>query len=69
MITLNLLEKYPESKELQGEVAEVLTKRLEENPEIATQLENLLQPENKSSKTSSCTFGSPFGNRTCTTPF
>lgn len=42
LISLNLLEKYPESKELQGEIASTLKTRLEENPDIAKELEVLL---------------------------
>lgn len=41
--TLNLLEKYPESNELKGEVAEVLTKQLEAKPELAKELDELLK--------------------------
>lgn len=43
LITLNLLEKYPENKDLQNEVAEKLQPRLEENPAIAKDLEELLK--------------------------
>lgn len=43
LITLNLLEKYPENKDLQNEVAEKLQPRLEENPTIAKKLEELLK--------------------------
>ena len=42
LISLNLLEKYPESKELQGEVASALENHLEANPDIAKELEGLL---------------------------
>jgi len=43
LTTLNLLEKYPENKELQNEVAEKLQPRLEENPAVAKELEELLR--------------------------
>lgn len=42
LISLNLLEKYPESKELQGEVTSALKTHLETNPDIAEELEALL---------------------------
>lgn len=43
IIKLDLLEKYPESKELKGEVVEVLTKHLETTPELAKELNELLK--------------------------
>ncbi len=43
LTTLNLLEKYPENKDLQNEVAEKLQHRLEENPAIAKELQQLLK--------------------------
>lgn len=43
LTTLNLLEKYPENKDLQIEVAEKLQPRLEENPAISRELEELLK--------------------------
>lgn len=43
IIKLDLLEKYPESKELKGEVAEVLTAHLTEKPDLAASLEELLK--------------------------
>lgn len=43
LIKLDLLEKYPESKELKSEVAEALTKHLETSPELAKELEELLK--------------------------
>lgn len=43
LITLSLLEKYPENKDLQNEVAEKLQPRLEENPIIAKELEEILK--------------------------
>lgn len=43
IIKLDLMEKYPEVKELQGEVAEVLTKHLEANPELSSELAELLK--------------------------
>jgi len=43
LTTLNLLEKYPENIDLQNEVAEKLQPRLEENPAIAKELEELLK--------------------------
>lgn len=49
LIKLNLLESNPEDNKLQGEVAEILAKRLEEKPEIAEQLQRLLQSVNQSS--------------------
>lgn len=42
LITLNLLEKYPDNEDLQNEVVEKLQPHLEENPEIAKELEKLL---------------------------
>jgi hypothetical protein len=46
IIKLDLLEKYPESRELKGEVAEVLTKRLEAKPELVKELDELLKKAN-----------------------
>jgi hypothetical protein len=43
IITLNLLEKYPNSKELQGEVATSLETHLKSNPKIAKELEELIK--------------------------
>lgn len=43
LISLNLLEKYPESRELQGEVATTLRTHLEANPDIAKELEALIE--------------------------
>lgn len=43
LTTLSLLEKYPENKDLQNEVAEKLQPRLEENPIIAQELKELLE--------------------------
>ena len=43
LTTLNLLEKFPENKDLQNEVAEKLQPRLEENPAIAKELEKMLK--------------------------
>lgn len=42
LITLNLLEKYPENTDLQKEFTEAVTPRLNENPEAAKELETLL---------------------------
>lgn len=42
LISLDLLEKYPHSKELQGEVATALKTHLEADPDIAKELEALL---------------------------
>ena len=42
LITLNLLEKYPQSKELQSEVTSALQAHLEANPDIAQELEVML---------------------------
>lgn len=42
LISLNLLEKHPESKELQGEVAAALETHLRDDPGIAQELEALL---------------------------
>src|SRR5262245_19121326 len=39
---LNLLERYPTNLDLQKEVAEKLTQRLESNPAVAGELEELL---------------------------
>jgi len=46
IIKLDLLEKYPESKELKGEVVEVLTKQLEAKPELVNELDELLKKVN-----------------------
>ena len=46
IITLGLLEKHPQSKELQGEVAEVLTAHLTEKPDLAADLHELLKKAN-----------------------
>lgn len=43
MIKLDLFEKYPESKELKGEVAEALIKHLEADSDLASKLDELLQ--------------------------
>lgn len=43
IITLNLLEENPESKDLQKIVAKKLEPRLKENPEIARQLDELIK--------------------------
>jgi hypothetical protein len=43
MITLNLLEKYPENKNMQSEVATALDTHLKANPDTAAQLEKLLK--------------------------
>ena len=42
LITLNLLEKYPENTDLQKEFAEVVTPRLKESPGAAKEIETLL---------------------------
>jgi hypothetical protein len=42
LITLGLLEKHPQSKELQGEVATAIQTHLEANPGIAQELEALI---------------------------
>jgi hypothetical protein len=43
LISLNLLEQYPESKELQDRFAGELKAHLETNPDIAEQLEGLIK--------------------------
>ena len=43
LTTLHLLEKYPTNEELQKEVAEKLTPRLEANPVVAKEIEELLK--------------------------
>src|SRR5215213_2864051 len=43
LTSLNLLEKYPESKELQDRFAGELKAHLETNPDIAEQLEGLIK--------------------------
>jgi hypothetical protein len=43
IIKLDLMEKYPEVKELQGEVTEVLTKHLEASPEFSNELAELVK--------------------------
>lgn len=43
LTTLNLLEKYPENIDLQNEVVEKIQPRLEENPAVAKELEELLK--------------------------
>ena len=43
LTTLHLLEKYPTSEEMQKEVAEKLTPRLEANPVVANEIEELLK--------------------------
>ena len=43
LISLDLLEKYPESKELQGEVATALETHLGANPDVAQELTALLE--------------------------
>lgn len=43
LTTLNLLEKYPENTDLQMELTETLKPKLEANPEIAKELEELLK--------------------------
>ena len=43
LISLNLLEKYPESKELHDRFAGELKAHLETNPDIAKQLEGLIK--------------------------
>lgn len=47
IITLGLLEKYPENKDLQGEVAAALETHLKKNPDIAEQLKKLLETVNQ----------------------
>jgi len=47
MITLNLLEKYPENKDLQSEAATALETHLKANPDVAEQLEKLLETANQ----------------------
>ncbi len=42
LTTLNLLEKYPTNEDIQKELAEKLTPRLEANPAVAKELEALL---------------------------
>lgn len=42
IIKLNLLEDYSDSTKLQKEVTDILTPRLEENPEAAKEIETLL---------------------------
>ena len=42
LTTLHLLEKYPDNKDMQKEVAEKLTPRLEANPTVAEELKMLL---------------------------
>jgi hypothetical protein len=42
IITLDLLEKYPESKELQGEIETVLEAHFKANPKISKDVEELL---------------------------
>ena len=43
LTTLHLLEKYPTNEEMQKEVAEKLTPRLEANPVVAKEIEELLK--------------------------
>lgn len=50
--TLNLLEQYPDSPKLQGEVAAALETRLQSNPIIAEELSELIkQLKSASNKT------------------
>jgi hypothetical protein len=43
LTTLNLLEKYPESKEMQAEVRTKLEEKLTANPDVAALLQELLK--------------------------
>jgi hypothetical protein len=43
LITLNLLEKYPDNEDIQKEVTETLEMKLKENPEVAKSLEPINQ--------------------------
>ncbi|HEX8249451.1 MAG TPA: hypothetical protein VF599_14830 [Pyrinomonadaceae bacterium] len=61
MITLNLLEKYPENKDLQGEVATALDTHLKANHEVAAQLEELLKTINQTSANTSTNFNQQQG--------
>jgi hypothetical protein len=61
MITLDLLEKYPENKDLQSEVASALETRLQANPDIAGQLEKLLKTVNQTSVNTSTNFNQQQG--------
>ncbi|MDQ6786764.1 MAG: hypothetical protein M3033_08130 [Acidobacteriota bacterium] len=49
--TLDLLEKYPKSKELQGEIETALEKHLKANPEISEDFEKLLVKLKKTNPT------------------
>src|SRR5260370_662426 len=53
LISLDLLEKYPQSKELQGEVATAVQRHLETNPDITKELEAFLAklPQNRVTQT------------------
>ncbi len=42
LTVLNLLEEFPENKDIQNKVAEKLTPRLEANPAVAKEIETLL---------------------------
>jgi hypothetical protein len=61
MITLNLLEKYPENKDMQSEVATALDTHLKANPDIAAQLEELLKTINQTPANTSTNFNQQQG--------
>lgn len=44
LILLNLLEQKPESEDFKEALTEKLSSRLEENPEVAKELEELIKP-------------------------
>lgn len=61
MIKLNLLEQVPDSPKLQGEVAAALDTHLKASPDIAEQLEKLLEGVNQTSVNTSTNFNQQQG--------
>jgi len=51
LTTLNLFDEFPQSKELEGKVINILQTRLSENPEVTNQLTELIKQIQQSSKT------------------